>query len=149
MERVRQSYNPGIVQHYEYEVKMSLTLSKKVSPLPKSYTDVKQLCLSRQKLPFAPVCRINLPEFCENILELERLKEITWLDAIYECSPSESNSQPWAKYHALQHRRQLDLSEINTILPLIREPVHKIETQYHCMSIIRHNNETKSSTDSC
>ena len=53
---------------------MSLTSSKKVSPFPKSFTDVKRLGMPNQKVLFVPVCGINLPEFCENILE--RLQEI-------------------------------------------------------------------------
>ena len=46
-----------------------------------------------------------------------------------------------SEYHASHNSKQLDLPGINTILPLLRAPIHTIDTQYHCMNIIKNNIE--------
>ena len=62
--------------------------------------------------------------------------------------------QPWSKCHASNHRKQLYLTGIiNTILPLLRAPVYTIDTQYHCMNIIKNTvkklNPSQTPVDTC
>ena len=42
----------------------------------------------------------------------------------------------WSSYHASQKRRSISIYGVNKILPSIREKVHTLATQYHCMNII-------------
>ena len=42
----------------------------------------------------------------------------------------------WSSYHALQKRRSISIYGVNKILPSIREKVHTLATQYHCMNIM-------------
>ena len=44
---------------------------------------------------------------------------------------------PWSKHHAAQKRSMVDTTGLNPILPLIDKPVHTLETQFHCMTIIK------------
>ena len=48
----------------------------------------------------------------------------------------ESQNHAWSSYHASQKRRSINICGVDTILPLIREKVHTLATQYHCMNII-------------
>ena len=85
---------------------------------------------------FVPVCRYNIPQFKPDVVEQGKEKEFHWLDCFSNCFQYDS-CQPWSKYHASHHRKQLDLPGINTILPLLRAPVYTIDTQYHCMNTIK------------
>ena len=119
------STRPGKIRNIEYELTVSKTLSKKVDKLPLSYKNL-----------FAPVCRYNIPEFKPDVVEQGKEKEFDWLDSFSNYFQSDSY-QPWSKYHASHHCKQLDLPGINKVLPLLRAPVHTIDTQYHCMNIIK------------
>ena len=48
----------------------------------------------------------------------------------------ESQNHAWSSYHASQKRGSINICGVDTILPLIREKVHTLATQYHCMNII-------------
>ena len=48
----------------------------------------------------------------------------------------ESQNHAWSSYHASQKRGSINICVVDTILPLIREKVHTLATQYHCMNII-------------
>ena len=130
---------PGKTGNIEYELTVSKTLSKIVDKLPQSYTKVVQLNMLKAPF-FALVCRYNIPEFKSDIVEQGKEKEFHWLDSFSNCFQDDS-CQPWTKYHASHHHKQLDLSGINTILPLLRVPVYTIDTQYHCMNIIKGTTE--------
>ena len=43
----------------------------------------------------------------------------------------------WAKHHSEKHNFTVNVPGINVLLPLIPQPVHTIQTQYHCMKIIK------------
>ena len=48
----------------------------------------------------------------------------------------ESQNHAWSSYHASQKRGSINICGVDTVLPLIREKVHTLATQYHCMNII-------------
>ena len=101
---------------------------------------------------FAPVCRYNIPEFKPDVVDQRKEKEFHCLDSFSNCFQYDS-CQPWSKYHASHHRKQLDLPGINTILPLLRAPVHMIDAEYHCMTIIKNAieklNPSQTPVDTC
>ena len=59
-----------------------------------------------------------------------------WLDGMIDAN-SVNYSMSWSKYHSIASRREFETPGINSILPLIKEPVHTLKAQYHCMNIIK------------
>lgn len=70
--------------------------------------------------------------------------EREWLDSF------KSENDCWSSFHANKSRR---IVKQNDILPLIRETVHTLDTQYHCMKIICDTieviNDGQTPTDVC
>ena len=145
------STRPGKIRNIEYELTVCKILSKKVNKLPQSYTNVIQLNISKAPL-FAPIFRYNIPECKPDVAEQRKEKEFYWLDSFSNCFQYDS-CQPWSKYHGSHYRKQLDLPGINTILPLLGAQFHMIDTQYHCMIIIKNTieklNPSQTPVDTC
>ena len=43
---------------------------------------------------------------------------------------------PWAQHHAAKERSEVRRKDISAMLPIIDEPVHTLDMQYHCMTLI-------------
>lgn len=71
-------------------------------------------------------------------MESALFDEIKWLDNFDFHSPDPSpETKAWAQYHA-GCKRNIDCTPgINAIMPLLREPVHTLQMQYHCMTITK------------
>ena len=71
--------------------------------------------------------------YSDNTIYLEGiLEETAWLEKV---SPS-SVFDSWSKHHSQMNRFSVLVPGVNAILPLIPEPVHTLNMQYHCMKII-------------
>ena len=121
--------NPGTVIDYDYE--KSLNISLKVDKLPNDYASVKKLNLSAPRDIFIPVATVNLIEINDHVLSNAMDEEKEWL------SSYEVNNDGWSSYHARKQRNIVKMKDTSSIMPLIREKVHTLDTQYHCMKIIR------------
>ena len=73
----------------------------------------------------------------EELYSQERMHEITWLEKVSHTMPEDTIVDSWVKHHASQNRVEQAVPGINAILPLIPKQVHTLETQFHCMNIIR------------
>ena len=82
-----------------------------------------------------PLCTINLPSYVESLppLGYSVNLELEWLECVSNTFVfGKCNS--WSK-HALLKRRTCGIPGINAIMPMLKNPVHTPETQYHVMSI--------------
>ena len=111
--------------------------TKKVVSLPSSYIEPKPVYLSKGKL-FLPkqdeVCTVY---DSNDIFDIEKTKEIEWIDEQTNRQLKGSVLHSWSKHHAEKQRTKLGENGINAILPLIPKPVHTLETQFHCMQIAK------------
>ena len=114
--------------------------SKKVGHLPELYASLKPInkvpCLPFKKPLSLPVCRFNIQIPCSTALAEAFGQEIEWIEEVI-FSPDVGTSKSWSQYHSEKDRGDCSFKGINAILPLISKVVHTIETQYHCMTIIR------------
>ena len=108
--------------------------SKKLLQIPSSYTQPETFYLRKSKF-YAPVCTINIPEeYSDNKIYNKGIdEESKWLDNV--CLQMQIT--PWAKYHSEKNRSSVGIPGTNVLLPLIPQPVHTLQTQYHCMKIIK------------
>ena len=104
--------------------------SYKVEALPKSYTSIPDLHMSSKSNYSAPLSNVIIPDFDFKIMDSALSEEKKFLDTF------ENNEYGWSSYHASFKRTSVENTDISTILPLIREKVHTLNTQYHCMEII-------------
>ena len=79
---------------------------------------------------YFPLSNINLSIMDRSELANTINGERLWLQNF------ESQNHAWSSYHASQKRGSINICGVDTILPLIREKVHTLATQYHCMNII-------------
>ena len=138
------------------------TKSKKLSPLPGEYINVQKL-FSEEKTRvnelWAPLCSVNISaESAFVVMENAVSEEARWLDLVArglrEPSNENETSLPgWARYHASFKRREVDPPGINTISPLLRDKVHTLNMQAHCMllniSSTKILNEDQTPVDTC
>ena len=62
--------------------------------------------------------------------------KIAWLETVsFTLSTELVNS--WSNHHAAQRRSMVSAVCLNSILSLIDKPVHSLETQVHCMQVIK------------
>ena len=116
----------------------TLSASNRLSPLPKEYSCVKPLPYNPGKSDlFAPVCVVNFDTLGETPnLQCLIGEEIEWLDSFYPISITQSpNANGWAQHHATYKRCGDCTPGINAIMPLLRDPVHTLNMQFHCMKI--------------
>ena len=118
---------PGVQNDYSFEMNVKLS-SLKVDQLPQTYALVEKLCLPNLSCLYAPLMTISIPDFDFDLLRKALDDEIEWL--------SQLDINGWSSHHASVNRSEVKEPDITTILPLIREKVHTLDTQYHCMNII-------------
>ena len=123
--------------------------SKKVLQIPSSYMQHETFYLKKSKF-YAPVCTINIPEEYSDNERYNKVidEEIKWLDNV--CLQKEIT--PWDKY-CEKNRSIVGIPGMNVLLPLIPQPVHTLQTQYHCMKSIKETvnslNPEQISVDCC
>ena len=64
------------------------------------------------------------------------MEELKWLDLMVDASSVEMGME-WSKYHATANRADVETPGISSVLPFIKEPVHTLKAQFHCMNIIK------------
>ena len=69
-------------------------------------------------------------------MDVAKIEELKWLDGMIDAN-SVDDSMSWSKYHSTASKREFETPGINSILPLIKEPVHTLKAQYHCMNLIK------------
>ena len=52
-------------------------------------------------------------------------------------SPGVEMGMAWSKYHPTANRVDVETPGTSSILPLIKEPVHTLRAQFHCINIIK------------
>ena len=138
------------------------TKSKKLSPLPGKYIKVQKL-FSEEKTRvnelWAPLCSVNRSaESAFVVMEDAVSEEARWLDLVARglrqpSNENETSLPGWARYHASFKRSEVDPPGINTISPLLRDKVHTLNMQAHCMllniSSTKILNEDQTPVDTC
>ena len=134
--------------------------SKKLSPLPQEYINVQKLFAEKSNTSSelcAPLCCVNVSYDIEfNLIDDAVNDETEWLDlvAALEDQDNETPIVPgWARHHASCKRKKVDLPGINTISPLLRDKVHTLNMQAHCMLLninsVNILNEGQTPVDTC
>ena len=95
-------------------------------------------CYFFNKTPlFSPACTYDVKhDGIINELDVAKTEEMKWLDGMIYAN-SVDNSMSWSKYHSIARRREFETPGINSILPLIKEPIHTLKAQYHCVNITK------------
>ena len=119
--------------------------SKIVDGLPESYANVKAIS-DIPVVPFKNVFflsdyTVNIPTPRKNVPDNVMLEawdeKIEWIEVVDEAFKFDSVCKSWTRHHSEMNRCESSPVGINTILPLITNEVCTIETQYHCMTIIK------------
>ena len=115
----------------EVDVSQDVSLkSKRLSTLPQEYINVKKLLAEKSSIkskPWAPLCPINvsIDNNSDNDSELKLIDgtlELQWLYVVVAALFDKNLIVlGWSRYHASCKRKPIDLSDINTILPLLRD----------------------------
>ena len=114
-----------------YDQNQHVNCSKKVLQIPSSNTQPETFYQKKSKF-YVPVCTVNIPlEYFGNIYNQGIDEEFIWLNT----SSLQIEFTSWAKHHSEKHNFTVNVPGINVLLPLIPQPVHTIQTQYHCMKI--------------
>ena len=114
--------------------------SKKLSPLPKEYTQVRPIPYQTTRSDlFAPVCSVNVRDI-DMIAQFEQSEkeELISLESFaidFLSVNMVQSARSWAQHDAPLERNIECTPGINAIMPLLRDPVHILEMQYHCMEI--------------
>ena len=100
--------------------------------MPSSYIQVLPHYFKKEKL-YGPLCTIDMSMYGDNTIYLEGiLEETAWLEKVSSSSVFDS----WSKHHSQMNHFSVLVPGVIAILPLIPEPVHTLNMQYHCMKII-------------
>ena len=132
-------FNPGQSQEYNIvkECDFVSTGSKKIPSLPSRYIEIKELLFFNKTPLFSPACTFDVKyDGIINELDVAKIEELKWLDGMIDAN-SVDDSMSWSKYHSTASKREFETPGINSILPLIKEPVHTLKAQYHCMNLIK------------
>ena len=133
-----------------YDKKQNMNCSKKVLQIPASYTQPETFYLKKSKF-YAPVCTVNIPgEYLDNKIYNQGIdEEFIWLNSL----SLQIEYTSWAKHHSEKQDFSVTVPGTNVLLPLIPQPVHTTQTQYHCMKIIKKTsnflNPTQTPVDCC
>ena len=125
--------NQGVKQNVIYELNL-LRNSKKIA-LPEDYEIISEP-LYRKNTPLSlPVCTVNIEylNYQDALFKTEFDKEIAWLKSF------DSNSLPWSSYHSNNSTcNNFDcVPGRHSLMPLMKERVNTLKSQYHCMGIIK------------
>ena len=122
--------NEGIPIKYKYDVIEKTTL--KADKLPSEYTVAEKRNLCSKNDIYVPISTINLIDIENGLLKRALNDEKEWL------SSYRINNNCWSSFHASKHRFNVKMmNDISTIMLLIREKVNTLDTQFHCMKIIK------------
>ena len=134
--------NPVINLENGLSSEQSKNNSKKHSPLPAEYVNIKKLFTLPgipDKRLWAPLCFINF----EDMLIFPNFdiafdEELAWLCKVQQSfsTYAEDTEYPgWTRYHLYFNRGPKQPLGINTILLLTPEKVNMLQTQGHCMTL--------------
>ena len=118
----------GTIVDYKY-IKSTET-SLKVMKLPDAYGVEQNLNISSPRDIYVPLSSVNMIDIEDKVLLTAIEDEREWLDSF------KSENDCWSSFHANKSRSIVKQNDISSIMPLIREKVHTLDTQYHCMKII-------------
>ena len=121
--------NKGVTVDYDY-VNCDKT-KLKVDKLPNEYAVSERRNLSFPNEFYLTVSTVNTIDIQDGILINAINEEKHWLQSYTfenDCCSS---------FHASKHRCSIKLNDTSSIMPLIREKVHTLDTQIHCMKIIK------------
>ena len=137
--------------------------SKRLSLLPQEYINVKRLFaekISTTSELWAPLCSVNMS--IDNGSDDSELKliddalndEIQWLCVVVAALDDKNLIvSGWSRYHASCKRKPIHPPGIHTISPLLRDKVHTLNMQAHCMllniSSVKALNEGQTPVDTC
>ena len=117
----------------EVESDTPVSTSKKISSLPSSYTYIRNFLTSVKNL-FAKNS-VTVSPSCDDKERSDAIdEEIQWLDS---AANTPDLFTPWSRHHSFQKRSNVRTCDISAILPLLDEPVHTLDMQYHLMVIIQ------------
>ena len=109
--------------------------SKKLMPLPPEYTTVEnKYTTNKSKQLWAPKDQnfVDIDDF--SALQTALSDEVSWLVKFISEMDSDLLPSAWVRYHASQKRGVHHPPGINTILPMLRDKVHTLNTQAHIMN---------------
>ena len=77
---------------------------------------------------------------CQSILEKNQdasvVEELEWLNQFdFKNIQPSSTTKAWGQYHAQMNRNTDQTPCYNAIMPLLRDPVHTLQMQVHCMKL--------------
>ena len=146
--------NPCINLENGLSSEQSKKNSKKLSPLPDEYVNIKKLFTitgNPDKSLWAPLYSIsfedmlNFPNF--DIAFDEELARLCNVQQLFSTYAEDAEYPRWVRYHSHFNRGPKQLPRINTILPLIPEKVNMLQTQEHCMSLDINSTRTLNPTN--
>ncbi len=119
---------------YSVADKRNNSSSKKVEKLPASYTLIKHFLSPFKTLNPKQSPIIVSPDLDQEVYKQGVTEEYEWLKK----SNNEETSTwiPWAPFHAAKQRSEVRRTDISVMWPIIDEPVHTLDMQYHCMTLI-------------
>ena len=108
---------------------------KKLVPLPPEYTSVENLYDTKTKS--SKIWAPKTPDFKDlddfSLFDLAVGEELYWLIKFNSLVDTDALPPAWASFHAAEKRSKLYPPGINTILPMLRDKVHTLNTQAHIM----------------
>ena len=129
----------------EVDISQDVSLkSKKLSPLPQECIIIKKLFAEQNSTKselWAPFCSISIciDNDSDKDSELKLIDdalndELQLICVIVAALDDKKLIVPkWSRYHASCKRKPIDSPGINTILPLLRDKVHALNMEAHCM----------------
>ena len=102
----------------------------KINSIPESYSKLQIPHITASKDIYFPLSNTNLSIKNSSVLANAINDERLWLQNF------EPQNHAWSSYHASQKIGSSSICGLDTILQLIREKVHTLATQHHCMNII-------------
>ena len=124
------SEESGTVYDYIYTMDNAIN-SLNIDTLQEEYSQISTF-LSDLAVYYAPKCDdpMEIPSLDSSVLNEAVQQEIKWLDT------SVALNHGWGSYHVSQKRRKKHRKDFTAALSLLREKVHTLKMQYHCMNIV-------------
>ena len=126
----RETKDQGIPYEFDFQFNGKFD-SLKIDSLPEKYSEIKVFIpdmpeyYAPKRPDSSPVPDLNSP-----LLKEALAVEYSWLDR------SVRGNHAWASFHAsLKQYRKREI-DFTAILPLLRQVVHTLSMQYHCMTIV-------------
>ena len=122
--------------------------SLKIDSLPEEYSQIRTFQPEVTEY-YAPKCidSLDTPSLQSAIFQEAVQQEYTWL------STTVVSNHGWASYWASKRRYKKRKKDFASLLPLLRDKVHTMSMQFHCMNIItktiKEVNPTQTPVDVC